>query len=266
MRAYLSFLPFGVAMLLAFSGTSCVSAKKFDYASAEGVMFQRIDSEARQLPPVTVLPFRDRRPSKMLAENLGEEGDHGIDVESRLDRGTFAYGWIPLMPFAWISREIPENRSDPLATLRSYWCHFDRELAEAAVVSVRHSELFEDVLFAEKPENATTRLVLMGTIHSTKYEGERLTYGVTYLLAPVLWVVGFPTAVSHNTLALDFMLVDRETKSVVWKFRYEGTASLAHFLYFHPGDDGACYARLAKQAMNAALYNLDDSIRRARSN
>ena len=76
MRAYLSFLPLGVAMLLAFSGTSCVSAKKFDYASAEGVMFQRIDSEARQLPPVTVLPFRDRRPSKMLAENLGEEGEY----------------------------------------------------------------------------------------------------------------------------------------------------------------------------------------------
>ena len=35
MRAYLSFLPFGVAMLLAFSGTSCVSAKKFDYASGK---------------------------------------------------------------------------------------------------------------------------------------------------------------------------------------------------------------------------------------
>ncbi|MGN0867520.1 MAG: hypothetical protein ACI4SG_07610 [Oligosphaeraceae bacterium] len=247
-----------VALLAVLTlGASCATSAKFDYAQAEGVMFKA--TGRTPMPPVTVVPFLDRRPPKALGEEASESVKAGMT-----ERGDFRLGWIPFLPYAWISRQIPENPEVHLATLRSFWCNFDRELAEAAVASIRHSELFQDVFFAEKPEQATTRYLLQGTLLSSEYQGERLTYGLTYLLSPALWVCGFPMAVSHNSLSMVFRLVDRERKEVLWRFRFDGENRHVQFLYGGVGADASGYAILMKQAMNAVLYDLEQKVEKAR--
>ena len=253
--------PFPLTMLALLAAlalcASCATSAKFDYAQAEGFMFTT--TGRTPMPPVTVVPFVDRRPPKAMGEETSEQLKAAL-----MERGDFRLGWIPLLPYAWISRQIPENPEVHLATLRSFWCNFDRELAEAAVTSIRHSGLFQDVLFAEKPEEATTRYLLQGTLLSSEYQGERLTYGLTYLLSPVLWTCGFPMAVSHNSLSLVFRLIDRENKKVLWRFRYDGQNHNIQFLYGGVGEDASGYAILMKQAMNAILYDLDQKVEKAR--
>ena len=244
----------GVCALVLFC-SSCASTAKFDYASAPGCMM-RFQAE-HQLPPITVVPFRDARPSHKAAEGRERESVLAKLPESR---GSFAIGWVPLMPYAWKCRQMPEVKQGSLATLRSFWCDFDRELAEAAMTSMKEAGFFRDVRFAETPEEADTRFLFTGTIHSTRYEGERLTYGLTYLGAPLLWVLGCPTAVSHNHLCVSFRVVDRQEHKVLWRFRYEGEEARTHFLYARVGEDAAMYALLMKQAMNAALHDLKTQV------
>ena len=248
----------GVLVLVAFCA-SCASTAKFDYAGAPGYMVHY--QEERCLPPITVVPFRDLRPSRMMETQREDERTGAERPESS---GSFAIGWVPLMPYAWVCRQLPEKKQESMATLRNFWCDFERELAEAAVTSLQYSDFFQDVRFAEKPETAETRFLFTGTIHSTRYEGERLTYGLTYLGAPVLWLLGCPTAVSHNALCVSFRVIDRQEHKVLWKFRYEGDASRTHFLYARWGEDASMYALLMKQAMNAALHDLKLQIENAR--
>lgn len=248
--------PFLLA-LLALALVSCATSAKFDYARAEGLMF-RTSGEHFPMPPVTVLPFRDRRGPRTSDGTTEEQAAH------LADRGDFRLGWIPFMPFAWEGRQFPELNGTSLATLRNFWCSFDRELAEATVTSIQHSGLFREVRFAESAEQVDTRYVITGTLFSTEYQAERLTYGVIYLAAPVLWAVGFPVAVSHNHLVFSLRLLDRETNEVLWKYRYDGSESIPHFLYYGIGEDASGYARLMKQAMNAALHDLDRRVKDAR--
>ena len=77
----------GIALVL----SSCATSAKFDYASAEGLMYK---VEGRTpLPPVTVVPFRDARPPRQL------EGEASDLLKAQLtERGTFRLGWTPLLP------------------------------------------------------------------------------------------------------------------------------------------------------------------------
>lgn len=178
-----------------------------------------------------------------------------------LNRGSFATGWIPFMPYAWISRAKPEVKDDgSLATLRSFWCQFDRELSSAAVESLKVSTFFQDVKTADSREAVQDRYIFTGNVWSTEYQGERITYGVTYLLAPVFWILGCPTAVSHNKLGVTFRIIDTQTDKAIWRYRFEGEDSTVHFLYARVGEDGARYPQLMKTAMNAALFDLKQQL------
>lgn len=243
--------------LVALTLASCATSAKFDYAHAEGLMF-RASADHIPMPPVSVLPFQDCRGPRT------SDGTTEEQVALLTNRGDFRLGWIPLMPYAWEGRQFPEVNGASLATLRNFWCSFDRELAEATVTSIQHSGLFREVRFAESAEQVETRYVITGILFSTEYQAERLTYGVTYLAAPILWCVGFPTAVSHDSLVFSLQLTDRETNQVLWKYRYDGSESIPHFLYYGIGEDASGYARLMKQAMNAALYDLDRRVQEAR--
>ncbi|MCQ2396909.1 MAG: hypothetical protein MJ106_04345 [Lentisphaeria bacterium] len=231
---------------------ACASTAKFDYAASEGMMLHM--TLPQKLPPITVVPFRDIRVPRVMA---GEEGEEASVMPLLMKRGSFATGWLPFMPYAWISRVKPEaNDEGSLATLGSFWCQWDKELAEAAVKSLEASTFFQEVKSAESRENAETRYIFTGSIWSTEYQGERITYGVTYLLAPALWLIGFPDAVSHNKLGITFRIIDLQTGRPIWRYRFEGKDSTVHFLYARVGEDASRYAQLMKTAMNAVLFDL----------
>ncbi|MBQ4479905.1 MAG: hypothetical protein II943_04620 [Victivallales bacterium] len=175
-----------------------------------------------------------------------------------LERGSFALGWFPLLPYAWVSKSHPEVPGEHgFATLRSYWCQFDVEMAAAAAGSLNYSHLFRQPCVMLMPgKEAETDWIFRGSLYDTTYEGERLTYGVTYLVAPLLWVIGFPCGVSQNHLSVGFQLVNRRTQEVAWEYHYNGQASTVHWLYWNAGKDASRYPQLMKVALNAALFNL----------
>lgn len=242
-----------------FLCVSCASTAKFDYAGSDGMMLSM--TLRQKLPSISVVPFRDIRVPKLAS---GEEGGEASEKPLLMKRGSFATGWLPFMPYAWICRAKPEaNDEGSLATLRSFWCHWDKELAEAAAKSLEASTFFNEVKCAESREATETRYIFTGSIWSTEYQGERLTYGVTYLLAPALWLIGFPNAVSHNKLGITFRIIDRQSGKSIWRYRFEGEESIVHFLYARVGQDASLYAQLMKTAMNAALYDLKVQIENA---
>lgn len=198
---------------------------------------------------VGVEPFRDCRQSLE------------SDVLVPLERGSFALGWLPILPYAWVSKAYPEKPGKHnFATLRSYWCQFDVELAAATVGSLNYSHLFRKPCVLVTPENSKdTDWIFRGFLYDTTYEGERLTYGVTYLVAPLLWLVGFPNAVSHNSLSVAFQMVNRRTDKVEWEYHYSGQVSTVHWLYWNVGQDASGYSQLMKVALNAALYDLSQN-------
>ena len=230
---------------------SCASTASFDYASAPGIMMQY--QPLPGAPDVAVLPFADMRNLQIL-QPAGNP-----NPVSTLDRGSFAMGWIPLVPCGWISKTLPEAEdSKAMATLSAYWCLFGRELAEAAASSLKFSRLFSDVQQYGNPVQAQSKWLFTGSYQDTTYNGYRITYGLTYLGAPILWLAGFPSAVSFNRLALHFELVERTTGRVVWEFDYNGEDYVVHWLYARTGEDASIYPRLMKTAMNAALHDLNE--------
>ena len=232
-------------LFLGLLTASCVSTAHFDYRRAAGTM-QRFRHPISQ-QTVCVEPFRDFRQA-----TLSEE-----ESAASSERGSFALGWLPLMPYAWVSKQRPEVPGEHgFATLRSYWCQFDVELAGAVVASLNYSKLFSSPCVLSSGGNAETDWIFRGTLFDSTYEGERLTYGVTYLLAPALWVIGFPTGVSHNHLSVGFELINRRTGKVAWDFHYSGKANTVHWLYWNVGRDASRYPQLMRVALNAALYDL----------
>lgn len=233
-----------VCLSLAWLGTSCVSTAHFDYRRAPGTM-QRFPAPISD-QTIGVEPFRDCRQSM---DNM---------AVMPLERGSFALGWLPLLPYAWVSKSHPEvPGGHGFATLRSYWCQFDVEMAAAAVGSLNYSHLFRQPCVMLMPgKEVETDWIFRGFLYDTTYEGERLTYGVTYLVAPLLWVIGFPTGVSHNRLSVGFQLVDRRTQKVAWEYHYSGWGNTVHWLYWNVGKDASHYPQLMKVALNAALYDL----------
>jgi hypothetical protein len=235
-----------VGMLFA---ASCAGTARFDYAAAPGIMVQY--EPLPGAPDVAVLPFTDMRN----LQNLQPEGN--VNQSSTADQGSFAIGWIPLMPCGWVSKSLPEAESGSgMATLNSYWCLFSRELAEAASASLEFSKLFAEIQECSNSKQATTKWLFNGSYHDTTYDGYRITYGLSYIGAPLLWLVGFPDAVSRNRLALHFELVERTTGKVVWTFDYTGQDYVIHWLYARVGADASLYPRLMKTAMNAAIHDL----------
>lgn len=236
-----------IGLVLGVLGASCASTAHFDYRRAPGTM-QRFRKPISQ-QTVCVEPFRDFR--------QGAPTDDANGVAWSAERGSFALGWLPLVPYAWVSKARPEVAGEHnFASLRSYWCQFDVELAGAAVASINYSHLFGAPCVLAASGVAETDWIFRGTLYDTTYEGERLTYGVTYLLAPALWVVGFPSGVSHNRLSVGFELINRRTGKTAWQFHYSGKASTVHWLYWNVGRDASRYPQLMRTALNAALYDL----------
>jgi len=253
---------FALGIVMILLGGGCASTAKFDYPRAPGVMYRSTSSQP--LPPITVVPFYDVRTTKVVERLIPEE--QRVNVGSDMLKGVqgnFAIGWLPLMPYAWMSAEIPEDEAITLATLKNFWCKFDRELAEAATESLKVSGCFKEVHFEDSAENAKSRYLFKAFVHSTKYEGIRLTYGLSYLVAPVLWIIGAPNAISQNTLEITFYIMDTQEKKVIWQYRFNGTRKLTHFLYHNIGNDTANYSLLMKTAMNAALYDLEKQVKEA---
>ena len=236
------------AAVLTLSG--CTNVATFDYRSAYGPMLN-FQPEVPPTKTIAVAPFHDYRG---LME--AEAAKFGITTSHPAgDHGSFYLGLIPLFPFGYVEKEEPEKSVDFVSLGRF---HFDlaQDLANASELSLKNSNLFKSVERTNKLENAKTDYIWRGRVISSCYRGYMYSYCITYFLSPVLWVLGAPSGTSVNDLAVRFELADTRSGRVLWSYTFTGSDSITHWIYARTGKDTSMYAKLMKQAMNAALLDL----------
>lgn len=250
MRKFIFSAAFAAAALVL---SACTNVAKFDYQAAPGAMI-KLREPGSAAKSVAVMPFMDQRGmgnfDPALAASAHDVGDHG----------SFFLGFIPLMPFGYVEKTQPENSEDFVSLGRF---HFDvqNDLAAASIASLKNSGLFKNVTKANNAAQAADAdYIWRGSVTSTFYRGRMFTYGLTYFVSPVLWVVGIPSGSSTNELGVKFELVDRAGGDVVWSFDYLASDYLNHWIYARVGKDVSIYPRLMKEAMNQALYKLSQDM------
>ena len=226
--------------------TGCTNVATFDYNGARGTVavFQEKGSAQKT---VAVLPFMDQRSAAVT--DPGQIGD----------RGSFYLGFIPFMPFGYLIKSEPE-KTDDFVSLGRF--HFDpvNDLANAASVSLKASNLFAKVTRANNLEQAQADYVWRGKLFSTAYRGDMYSYCITYFLSHVFWIIGVPSGTSWNRLAVQFELIDRKSGQAVWRYDFNREDSITHWLYARVGKDCSMYALLMKLAMNQALRDLSAKV------
>jgi len=236
----------GTIAACALCALGCTSVKTFDYEGARGSMI-RVRPNAGP-KSVAVLPFLDQRGAS--------DGTHAYN-----DRGSYWLGWIPFVPSGFEYKPSPE-KSDGFLTLERF--HFDpqEDLARAAAISLRRSGIFRDVKQANNDaQGAGADYLFRGRVTVASYEGDIWSCCITYGFAPGLWVLGVPYATSYNSLAVEFELVDRATGASVWKYAYDGTDYLNHWIYQpRSGEDTSLFASLMKEAMNGAVLDMSRKV------
>ena len=234
---------------------ACTNIAKFDYQAAPGTMI-KLREPGSAAKSVAVMPFMDLRGAKLFEPGQDPQGS----ARFAGDHGSFFLGFIPLMPFGYVEKEQPENSEDFVSLGRF---HFDiqNDLSAAAMASLKSSGLFSNVTKANNAAQAANAdYIWRGSVTSTFYRGRMFTYGLTYFVSPVLWVVGIPSGSSTNELGVKFELVDRAGGDVVWSYSYLASDYLNHWIYARVGKDVSIYPQLMKEAMNQALYKLSQDI------
>ncbi len=232
--------------------SACTNVAKFDYQSAPGTL-AKFREPGAATKSVAVMPFMDQRgmgnidPAQAPAHDIG-------------DHGSFFLGFIPLMPFGYVEKTQPENSED-FVSLGRFHIDVQNDLSAAAIASLKSSGLFSNVTKANNAAQAANAdYIWRGSVNSTFYRGRMFTYGLTYFVSPLLWVVGIPSGSSTNELGVKFELVDRSSGDVVWSFGYLASDYLNHWIYARVGKDTSIYPRLMKEAMNSALYKLSQDM------
>ena len=232
--------------------SACTNVAKFDSQSAPGTL-AKLREPGSATKSVAVMPFMDQR-------GMGNIDPFQAPAHDVGDHGSFFLGFIPLMPFGYVEKMQPENSED-FVSLGRFHLDVQNDLSAAAITSLKSSGMFSDVTKANNAAQAANAdYIWRGSVNSTFYRGRMFTYGLTYFVSPVLWVVGIPSGSSTNELGVKFELVDRAGGDVVWSFSYLASDYLNHWIYARVGKDVSIYPRLMKEAMNQALYKLSQDM------
>ena len=238
-----------VGALTAIVLTGCTNVAIFDYSAAPGTMI-KLQEAGAGTKTVAVTPLMDQRGTKYFAPNQHGQPDHPHG-----DSGSFYLGFLPLWPFGYVEKEEPESSED-FVSLGRFQFNPKNDLTNATVLSLKNSNLFAEVVRANKLEQANTDYIWRGRVTNTYYNGHLYAYCITYFFSPALWIIGLPSGRSVNELGVSFDLVERSSGKVVWTYDYSGRDYIVHWLYARIGQDASLYAQLMKQAMNGALYDL----------
>ena len=224
----------------------CTNTARFNYSAATGPM--PVFSTLPNNPTVGVLPAVDKRGEKYILS-----GDSSMPSPTG---GSFWLGMIPLMPFGWHTLLYPEQATN-FATMHQFDFKPADDLATAAAESLKQSGLFSQVKIQRDAKNAPYDYLWKTEMLDTQYRGMLLTYGITYLAAPVLWVIGFPDGISTVDLSLRFTLIEVASGKAVWQYEFNGSDYLWHWIYTRIGEDCSLYASLMKFGMASAMTDLD---------
>lgn len=220
------------AGLLALCG--CGSTARFIYPSSANRLAVIAETPLCN-KKIAVLPFNDLRG----AEN---------------DMSTVWLYLIPLWPGGSCEYQRPEAATGFL-TVGYFDCAPDEDLAKAATLSLRRSNLFQDAFFTFGGDKDKADFIFHGDIYSTSYKAEVYSYGLS-LAGPYLWFLGLPAGVSENQLRLRFYLTRSNSREPIWEYSFNGSERIIQGCYYRVGEDVKMYVPLLEKALNAALIDL----------
>jgi len=225
----------------ALTGCAGLSTKTFVYPSSSQRLVKLHISPKRN-EVVAVLPFEDLR-----------------GTNNRF-RGFFIYA----VPGVWngvIRYERPDTALMFNSMLR-FKFHAPLDLAEAAAVSLRTSNLFRDVYVALDGDPRHADLMFSGKVRSTRYEGKVYSYGLS-IFGPLLWFVGLPTGSSTNELKLELLMRDADIDAPMWRYEFQKAKTITRGMYYNWnnwGRDVGLYSELMEEGMNEAIKDLDKKL------
>lgn len=224
-------LALGLSVCLTIAG--CGSTARFTYPDKMNALVN-ISQTPLNPQKVAVLPFEDFRNDENLV-------------------ATMSLYYVPLSPFGYTECERPETGSR-FVSISDFSFNPSEDLAKAAALSLKRSNLFSDAYFTFGGDRNNADLTLEGQIVSTYYKGRLLSYGCS-IYSCYLWVLGAPSGTSLNRLTLRLALKDK-TGRTLWERQVEGEDYITQWIYARRGQDVKLYAPLMRQAMNDAINDM----------
>lgn len=231
-RKVLSYLVCGLALLLAGCGTT----GKFVYPHSSQNLWH-IPANPANNCKIAVLPFEDERGSKN-------------------QFATYFLGWLPLVPYGWITYERPDA-AKTFMSITEYNFTPTEDLAKAAAYSTLRSNICKNAFFSFGNDEAD--YYLKGIFSSTTYVGKSYTYCIS-LLSGYLHIFGLPAGSSTNHIDLKLVLVGRDREKIVWQKDYSKEWAVVQGLYYNWGDDCLGFSILFQEIMNDALPRIQQAI------
>jgi len=172
--------------------------------------------------------------------------------------GTIYLSLIPGYPYGYIQYSRPEAETGFTTTV-NFNFRPDEDLAKAAALSVKKSNIFADSFFTYGGEKDKADFIFEGRIISTDFLGKTYSYGLP-LVGGYLSLLGAPFGSTLNRLGIGLVLKDRQDK-ILWS--YEATRENCEIMWAYTdfGDDLNRYPGLMQQIMNDAMTDLAAKIK-----
>lgn len=223
-----SVLLVAVAVIAFLAG--CGTTAKFVYPHDMQALL-KLDVNPIYDKSIAVFPFDDYRS----AENSS---------------GPILLSYLPLVPYGWVEYERPDA-ARMFLTLNQFDFTPSEDLAKAAALSLRHSNLVKNAFFSFGSDKAD--YVMHGEIKSTKYLGRQYTYGLS-VYGPYLWLLGLPAGDSKNVLTLYLYL--KKGDKTIWEYSFDRSYKLMQGYYYNFGKDILQYSLLMQECMNEVIVDL----------
>jgi len=152
---------------------------------------------------------------------------------------------IPIVPFGIEEYNRPEAGSEFGATQTSYQIRPPEDFSKALVTDLKASNMFEEVFYTERELPKDADLVIEGTINSTDFRGEVITYCLSFAAA-YLWFFGLPVGHSSNEIVLSLRLITAKDGNTVLERSYNKQTSQTGGLYYSNASYCEGYARMVE--------------------
>ncbi|HJO94236.1 MAG TPA: hypothetical protein QF753_12615 [Victivallales bacterium] len=226
MKKSLTFLLIG---LISISITGCMGTFKYKVPPNSPISSIQYDCT------VAVEPFKDERPT--------------------IGSNKMFFSWIPGVPFGWGHYNIPEDGKVYL-TIQSFKFYPTVELAKAAEDSLKYSEIFKKIYFAQGYIEDQPDYIFSGNIKSTLYEEKIFTYCLSFF-GSLLWLVGAPAGWTDNQLEIQFILKSVKDNKIIWTYTAKNSKDRVEWFYYQ-GQDVKNYVPVMQKCMQEAIVNLEE--------
>lgn len=226
-----------VILLVTFSVAGCLGSREWTYPPAPDNAFLGIQANQPVSGRLVVLPLVDQR---------------GKEVKEEYWKVA-----IPLVPSGSTFYDRPEKVKDP-EQIDEVQFNPTEDFARALSDEIREAKIFSSVAYAGKASPPSSEYVLMGRLHSTRWERSITTY-LFGPLGTVFWMIGLPMGQTDITVEVDLTIVAAADPSkALWGFKMEYKGWDLDGMYYGLATEVNSYSAAWQEALRPAIRDLAD--------